>query len=311
MRAFRFEWTTVALLSVAIIAAMSVGASGEVIRVLAPSSLANAEGPNSGTRPRGPYRVQWLFPASDFAGLPPSHGPLVAWNFRADSAQTQPVDWSFSDVMLWMSATDKTSLTPVYDDNHGPNKTMVHDGPLSFHILGTGPAAGPRDVADGPRLQAPFHYDPSQGNLLIEWLTTEPSLTPSPTLDGLPSPGFARVMSGGPNATSANPVFNTGVFQLEFAALLGDYNDDGTVDAADYVVWRNGLGTTYAESDYEVWRANFGAGSAVSLAGSGARYAFTDPLSSAVPEPATLVLTVLALLSLPGSRLVARTIACS
>ena len=69
------------------------------------------------------------------------------------------------------------------------------------------------------------------------------------------------------------------------AALLGDYNNNGIVDAADYVVWRKGLGTTYTQNDYNVWRSHFGqnAGS-----GSGAiAYA-------SVPEPATLVLLVLA-----------------
>ena len=42
------------------------------------------------------------------------------------------------------------------------------------------------------------------------------------------------------------------------STLPGDYNQNGTVDAADYVVWRNGLGTTYTQTDYDVWRANFG-----------------------------------------------------
>ena len=45
----------------------------------------------------------------------------------------------------------------------------------------------------------------------------------------------------------------------------GDYNQNGTVDAADYVVWRNGVGTTYTQGDYDVWRAHFG-----QTAGSGA-----------------------------------------
>jgi VCBS repeat-containing protein len=48
--------------------------------------------------------------------------------------------------------------------------------------------------------------------------------------------------------------------------LTGDYNNNGTVDAADYVLWRNGgplqnesatPGTVTAE-DYGIWRANFG-----------------------------------------------------
>ena len=38
----------------------------------------------------------------------------------------------------------------------------------------------------------------------------------------------------------------------------GDYNQNGNVDAADYVVWRNGVGTTYTQGDYDVWRAHFG-----------------------------------------------------
>ena len=37
--------------------------------------------------------------------------------------------------------------------------------------------------------------------------------------------------------------------------LPGDYNHNGIVDAADYVVWRKGLGTTYTQADYDVWRA--------------------------------------------------------
>ncbi|WP_146563717.1 hypothetical protein [Posidoniimonas corsicana] len=41
--------------------------------------------------------------------------------------------------------------------------------------------------------------------------------------------------------------------------LDGDYNGDLTVDAADYTVWRDGLGTTYVQEDYDTWRDNYGA----------------------------------------------------
>lgn len=41
-------------------------------------------------------------------------------------------------------------------------------------------------------------------------------------------------------------------------SLSGDFNQDGTVDAADYVVWRHGLGTTYSLADLTEWRINFG-----------------------------------------------------
>jgi insulin-like growth factor-binding protein complex acid labile subunit len=73
----------------------------------------------------------------------------------------------------------------------------------------------------------------------------------------------------------------------------GDYNRDGTVDAADYVVWRKGLGTTYTQADYDVWRANFG--QTVGSGGAGNPLsASAVPLSIAVPEPATLTLLVMA-----------------
>jgi PEP-CTERM motif-containing protein len=79
---------------------------------------------------------------------------------------------------------------------------------------------------------------------------------------------------------------------FRFTALTtnGDFNLDGTVDAADYVVWRNGLGTIYNQNDYGVWRSHFGA----SLGpGSGAALLSAAPLSAAVPEPASFVLATL------------------
>jgi hypothetical protein len=76
---------------------------------------------------------------------------------------------------------------------------------------------------------------------------------------------------------------------FRFTGLSGDFNLDGSVDAADYVVWRNGLGTAYTQDDYGAWRANFG-----KTAGNGAaRYplgASAESLSAAVPEHCSLVL---------------------
>lgn len=67
--------------------------------------------------------------------------------------------------------------------------------------------------------------------------------------------------------------------------LLGDLNGDGSVDAADYTTWRDGLGTLYTQQDYVDWRNNYGATS--SLGGG-------SP-STLAPEPAglTCALTVL------------------
>jgi hypothetical protein len=88
----------------------------------------------------------------------------------------------------------------------------------------------------------------------------------------------------------------------------GDFNDDGHVDTADYVVWRKTIGDTVARgvaadgdgdgtitvADRDVWRAKFGTNYA---AGSAAGVS-----ASAVPEPATAVLAVVALLAMLAIR---------
>ena len=78
-------------------------------------------------------------------------------------------------------------------------------------------------------------------------------------------------------------------------AFPGDYNQNGRVDAADYVVWRKTLGqmgTSLAadgngngqidSGDYNVWRAHFG-----QIAGSGSLAKIT------IPEPATFVMLLI------------------
>jgi hypothetical protein len=69
--------------------------------------------------------------------------------------------------------------------------------------------------------------------------------------------------------------------------IPGDYNANGIVDAADYAVWRKGLGTTYTSQQYNVWRAHFG-----QPIGTGS----DASVSATVPEPATLMMVVMAMI---------------
>jgi hypothetical protein len=80
--------------------------------------------------------------------------------------------------------------------------------------------------------------------------------------------------------------------------LAGDYNDNGVVDAADYVVWRKNDGTTnvlpndpiggtIGSAHYNQWRAHFGQSS-----GSGATAGLRAGINAAMPEPSLIVLLV-------------------
>jgi hypothetical protein len=97
-------------------------------------------------------------------------------------------------------------------------------------------------------------------------------------------------ITGGPTAATG-AIYIDDVSAAAGTMLSGDYNDDGAVDAADYVIWRdtlgsttnraadaNGSGTVEAD-DYSVWTQNFGRTS-----GAGG----TSDMP--VPEPATLVM---------------------
>ncbi len=100
--------------------------------------------------------------------------------------------------------------------------------------------------------------------------------------------GFSGVYGVG-HAFGKDPDFTIDNFKSESIGVAGDYNANGVVDAADYVLWRNGgplqnevdaPGTVNA-ADYTAWRARFG-----NTSGSGSA-------ASVVPEPASVMLVML------------------
>jgi PEP-CTERM motif-containing protein len=98
-----------------------------------------------------------------------------------------------------------------------------------------------------------------------------------------------------------NLVFQYGAFTNVTANPTGDYNNDGTVNAADYVLWRDG-GTLFNDpspgvqpSDYDQWKANFGTSGGLvgpsTLTPGFVRYVTSGVGSgAAVPEPTSVFL---------------------
>lgn len=90
-------------------------------------------------------------------------------------------------------------------------------------------------------------------------------------------------------AWDTSQLYTLGVLRVMGVELPGDFNQDGAVDAADYVVWRkNPSAFGGIPGGYNTWRANFGR-----AAGAGASRSYlrsTESADGAVPEPAILLL---------------------
>jgi formylglycine-generating enzyme required for sulfatase activity len=105
---------------------------------------------------------------------------------------------------------------------------------------------------------------------------------------------------------SDNPGFETGRTGFRLATIPtaapvpGDYNANGTVDAADYVLWRNGgplanevdAPGTVNQQDYVEWRARFG-----NIAGAGSGLGGAE-----VPEPRVVTGALILTLAVGSAR---------
>jgi T5SS/PEP-CTERM-associated repeat protein len=86
------------------------------------------------------------------------------------------------------------------------------------------------------------------------------------------------------------------MMEARIAGLPGDYDDNGVVDAVDYIVWRKRLGDSESlanddtpgvgQDDYDRWRANFGLTGETSIGGALGTHV-------GVPEPSSVVLVLI------------------
>lgn len=123
------------------------------------------------------------------------------------------------------------------------------------------------------RAHAALKADGSIAVMLLNTHLTE-TADVSLAIDGatLESEGVRYTLTGGTTMSAATNITGVGnAFQVSvaprsiatyiipaIAPLPGDFNGDGTVDAGDYTVWRDGLGGRYTQDDYDIWLVNFG-----------------------------------------------------
>lgn len=199
--------------------------------------------------------------------------PLSQVEFRFDGTVEDGQTYDFEAILFQSSVSFGQSTIDLVVDPGGPNESLVATTGVvnAFGFNGNTSGAGQQYTI------VPVSY---AGTASTDGLQLAARITSERPAGG----GSADVGVDGWSLTLSAP------------GLDGDYNLDGTVDAADYTVWRDTLGSTtdlqangddsgasagvIDQADYVVWQANYGATSSTAT-------------SVSVPEPAGIGLIFL------------------
>jgi hypothetical protein len=174
---------------------------------------------------------------------------------------TTPVSWDYLEVKSPGGSLDPAGWNSLDDQNVGGANTWIKAGGSSNMALAEASISGSHTLAPGEML--------SLGNLYNEGVNAE-------------DVDFEIRRAAGPSFRTYDQIVT---YVGQAPSLAGDYNANGIVDAADYVVWRK---SSAQPQGYTTWRLNFGRASGGFGLGS----------IGAVPEPSCAVLLLSAVLSL-------------
>lgn len=221
-----------------------------------------------------------------------SWGSQFELDSDADPSLQSEVDMFISD----FNSADRLAIDLTFPDDQFPSEptfltvgASLSDGDTFYQEF---QQAGNPSSAAGNTITLFFDMDQFEDS------TTNENLA----VDGLDSGTFFRLAL----ATNTNDdidffIDNIRLLSEPVVGIDGDYNEDGTVDAADYTVWRDNEGAVAGTlpndsaggvigiDQYNLWAANYGSSSSTSNA-------------SAIPEPSTVTLGALTCLSLMGWR---------
>ena len=142
--------------------------------IVVPNAFTATVGPFSNCRPTtgcgGHVRYQQVFASSQFGALS-SPEWITQIAFRRDELSTGlPFSHGFTNIVIALSTTSAApdALSTSFATNQGTDLTVVHSGALTLFSPSSG-SSGPQPFDIVISFATPFLYDPSAGNLLLDW----------------------------------------------------------------------------------------------------------------------------------------------
>lgn len=210
-------------------------------------------------------------PDEPLGGLPAGASFVVLGDQNAD-----PIDGdSYPGAINQLLDSPRVNAVMVPNSTGGPQAAVLQGGANDSHV--GDPAEDTAAFGSSGNLRADYVLPSAELELIdakVFWFDNS-------------EPLFGLVTHG------SFPSDHRAVYVDVELPLAGDYNDDGSVDAADYTIWRDTLGSMedlradgnhdqmVNEADYELWKQHFGTTSGVGES-SAQDSGFT------VPEPNTM-----------------------
>ena len=202
--------------------------------LIVPQDAIDQEGPFSGPANFSavPFRIQFLYPSEEFASRVAGRQVISGISLRPDFMVTEPRSVEYPQIRMMLSTTAQTiqTLSQVFDQNTGPDDTVVYDGDITLVTQAEGDPAGPRPFDYKFPFQQPFTYDPTQGNLLLE-VVAPSGFMPAQQEDNFAGIGQVVGVGVGELLTGSLVPFGA-VAQFDLTAAC-DLDGNGVCDHAD------------------------------------------------------------------------------
>lgn len=178
-------------------AALAGAAALSAQTLVIPVAAATADLPSSTTWPfdlAGSVRTLYVYDSAHFTTQGVSSPILISRiRVRANGATATWLGDTIPSVTLDVStaAVDYNAISTTYNANHGPDRAQVFNGPVVIPG-GSSTAGTPGPWTVDCAFTTPFLYDPSSGDLTIDWICSGlVSATTTPTPDASNTTGQA------------------------------------------------------------------------------------------------------------------------